>query len=243
MHTLRFGDYEYIFEYDTEEEFEKRRRDVLKTHREVIQIEAEIEREKREFNRAKEVLDKFANKRDYCKLTWYELEAKFIQSEKQLKTIEATMYKAYASTFKSLQECFERTSVDEIVDYNDFVDFLKNHGADEETVSEHLSYVNLFLKYAVNHKLITNQSRQGLSSLKKEKNKKIENIEEYMAKIHSKKILTVQELEDKYSIAKTTQQQYRGRMHDPLPYHQTVQNGKITYSVQEVERWLENQHK
>ena len=68
-------------------------------------------------------------------------------------------------------------------------------------------------------------------------------IEKQMRKLHSKKYITVPEFSAIYNIGKTSQQNYRGRLHDPLPYHQKVANGKITYIVEEVEQWLENQHK
>jgi ABC-type transporter lipoprotein component MlaA len=68
-------------------------------------------------------------------------------------------------------------------------------------------------------------------------------IEKHMKKIHSKKYITVQEMIEIYNISKTSQQNYRGRRNDPLPYHQKVQRGNITYIVEEVEEWLENQHK
>ena len=68
-------------------------------------------------------------------------------------------------------------------------------------------------------------------------------IEKNMAKLHSKKNLTVKDFEEKYNMSKTSQQNYRSRLYDPLPYHQKVQGGNITYVVEEVERWLENQHK
>ncbi len=68
-------------------------------------------------------------------------------------------------------------------------------------------------------------------------------IEKNMAKLHGKKNLTVKDFEEKYNMSKTSQQNYRSRLYDPLPYHQKVQGGNITYVVEEVERWLENQHK
>jgi hypothetical protein len=64
-----------------------------------------------------------------------------------------------------------------------------------------------------------------------------------MTKIQSKKYITVKEFSEIYSISKTSQQNYRGRIHDPLPYHQKVEGGKISYIVEEVKNWLENQHK
>lgn len=68
-------------------------------------------------------------------------------------------------------------------------------------------------------------------------------IEKQMKKIQSKKYITVKEFTDIYNTSKTSQQNYRGRMHDPLPYHQKVAGGKIVYVVDEVEKWFENQHK
>lgn len=65
----------------------------------------------------------------------------------------------------------------------------------------------------------------------------------YMAKIQAKKYITVKEFEEIYSVSKNSQQNYRGRIHDPLPYHQKVLRGNILYNVEEVEQWLENQYK
>lgn len=77
----------------------------------------------------------------------------------------------------------------------------------------------------------------------KEKNSEVIEIEKKMALIHSKQFLSVKEFAEKYNISKTSQQNYRSRIHDPLPYHQKVESGKITYIVKEVEKWLENQHR
>ena len=64
-----------------------------------------------------------------------------------------------------------------------------------------------------------------------------------MTKIHTKENITVKEFEIKYNVSKSSQQQYRGRLYDPLPYHQKVRKGKIVYVVEEVEKWFKNQHK
>jgi len=78
---------------------------------------------------------------------------------------------------------------------------------------------------------------------KEEQYKEVLDIEQQMKKIQAKKNITVKEFVDIYSIGKTSQQNYRGRIHDPLPYHQKVEGGKITYNVEEVEQWFDNQHK
>jgi len=68
-------------------------------------------------------------------------------------------------------------------------------------------------------------------------------IEKEMAKIQAKKYITVKDFSEIYNISKTSQQNYRERLNDPLPYHQKVEKGKIVYVVKEIEQWFENQHK
>ena len=70
-----------------------------------------------------------------------------------------------------------------------------------------------------------------------------DDIEVYMAKIQSKKYITVKEFSEIYNVSISSQQNYRGRIYDPLPYHQKVFRGNITYIVSEIEKWLENQYK
>lgn len=56
-----------------------------------------------------------------------------------------------------------------------------------------------------------------------------------------KKFLTVKELENMYSISQSQQKGLRGRIKNPLPYYQEMENGKISYKVSEVEEWKNNQ--
>lgn len=78
---------------------------------------------------------------------------------------------------------------------------------------------------------------------KQDQSEEVLQIEKNMARLHGKAYLSVKEFEEKYNMSKSSQQQYRSRLYDPLPYHQKVEGGKITYIVDEVERWFENQHK
>ena len=49
------------------------------------------------------------------------------------------------------------------------------------------------------------------------------------------------ELEKRFDIKKRSQKSYRGRIKNPLPYHQDVENGKIRYKVSEIEDWMSQQ--
>lgn len=61
--------------------------------------------------------------------------------------------------------------------------------------------------------------------------------------LQEKEVITVREFKILYGKSPESQKNLRGRIHDPLPYQQTVKNGKITYKKDEVKNWLDNQHK
>lgn len=77
----------------------------------------------------------------------------------------------------------------------------------------------------------------------KDKNKEVLKLEEKMREIQVKKFITVRDFEKIYNISSSSQKGLRGRLNDPIPYHQKVQGGKIVYVVEEVEKWFENQYK
>lgn len=78
---------------------------------------------------------------------------------------------------------------------------------------------------------------------KKEQYMEVLDIEEQMRKIQVKKNITRKEFAEIYNISISSQDVYRGRLYDPLPYHQKVAGGKVVYVVDEVEKWFANQHK
>ena len=63
-----------------------------------------------------------------------------------------------------------------------------------------------------------------------------------MSIIQTKKYITVKEFTKKYNKSKTAQQTARGRLYDPLPYHQQGKDCMITYDVSEVDIWIDNQN-
>jgi len=132
-------------------------------------------------------------------------------------------------------------------DYEEMKEFTRPN---EEELEEKIE--NQFYKYREVHSdlwtLYVSKYDKPLVKLNnllsdKEQYDEIKEIEKEMVKLNNKKYLTVKEFSEKYNISKTSQQNYRGRLYDPLPYHQKVMNGKITYLVEEVEKWFENQHK
>lgn len=84
-----------------------------------------------------------------------------------------------------------------------------------------------------------------LNSLLKyeDKYKEVLDIEAQMRKIQAKKYITTDEMVEIYNISISSQRDFRGRLNDPLPFNQKKFRGKITYTVEEIEKWLKNQGK
>jgi hypothetical protein len=101
----------------------------------------------------------------------------------------------------------------------------------------------LFLNKAFEEIEKDRNDKIDFDQLKRDAEQEILDVKKNMAKIQAKKIISVREFTDIYGDSKTTQQNYRGRMHDPLPYEQKVEGGKVTYIVEKVEQWKANQYK
>lgn len=84
----------------------------------------------------------------------------------------------------------------------------------------------------------------NLNSLldKKDKVKEVLDIEQQMKKIQAKKYISVKEFKEIYGYSPEWQKNRRSRIHNSLPYIQTVSGGKITYDVKEVENWFKNEN-
>jgi len=96
--------------------------------------------------------------------------------------------------------------------------------------------------YNIEEALILKHAKQEDDFISKI-NLTLNSTENDIIKIQAKKYITVKEFSEIYNIQKTSQQNYRARLNDPLPYHQKVEGGKIVYVVEEVEKWFDNQHR
>lgn len=76
----------------------------------------------------------------------------------------------------------------------------------------------------------------------KEKYNEVLEIEKEMTKIQAKKIITVKEFKEIYGYSPEWQKNRRSRINSALPYIQTVEGGKVTYNVKEVNNWFENEN-
>lgn len=60
--------------------------------------------------------------------------------------------------------------------------------------------------------------------------------------IQDKKYINVKEFQLVYGYSPEWQKNRRSRMYNTLPYIQTVEGGKITYNVKDVNIWFENEN-
>ena len=164
LFKMKTEDYEFVFEYDTPDEFEK----YLKLAKE---SQESIEEKKRLYLAVNSRVETQA-KKDFGKyLNFTDLEFKFVESKKKLEKVNKSTYKAYSATFNKLKEYFRKKEVAAITmdDYEDFREFLaKNQGIKNITINAHMNYINNFLEYAVKRKLIPENNIQGLETLKEE---------------------------------------------------------------------------
>ncbi len=75
---------------------------------------------------------------------------------------------------------------------------------------------------------------------KEDRYQEVLEIEKEMTKLQAKKYITVKEFSEIYGFSADWQKNRRGRIHDHLPFRQTLNKGKITYEVKEIETWFEN---
>lgn len=86
-----------------------------------------------------------------------------------------------------------------------------------------------------------NRLQKELQALK-ENHEQI-NREALIKEIQAKRYLSPKELAIlKTDMSISSQQTYRGRLRDKIPFHQKGRDCKITYDIKEVEVWIENQN-
>lgn len=76
---------------------------------------------------------------------------------------------------------------------------------------------------------------------KQEQIKEVTDLEQEMKVLQIKKYVSPKELSKLLPKMSISQQQgYRGRLKDKIPYHQSKSRGGITYIVEDVKEWMEN---
>ncbi len=82
----------------------------------------------------------------------------------------------------------------------------------------------------------------------KDQNQELLDLQKQVLNTHTKRYITVSEFTERYNYSATQQKGFRGRLNDPLMFLQNktdshgnpISGGKITYDVDVVEKWLDN---
>jgi integrase len=164
MFKMEFGDYKYIFEYDTKEELEDYIKITMATHEQASQI-------RDRHTVVRHLIENEEVKPKKEGITFADLEIKFIASKKRVDKVSASTYKAYASTFKKAISFFRKTKIESIgiEDYEEFRDYLSEElEMKNKTINNHTTYINFFLDFAVTYKLISENNISGLEKLRED---------------------------------------------------------------------------
>jgi len=169
LFQIKQGDYELIFEYDTVDEL----KEILEATK---ATQEQINATMQQYTTVQYTLEKGANKiPDSRGLNFNDLEIKFVEAKRKSGKVGKSTYKAYASTFKKLQEFFKKKSIDSLTveDYEEFREYLaKKHKLKNKTINNHMVYVNTFLEFGVNRQLLKFNPVKALESLSEELSEK-----------------------------------------------------------------------
>ena len=193
MFTLQKGSYKLIFEYDTHEELVE----ILKMNN-IQNISEEIETfEKTNLLLEHEVKNKNNNLINNIKYIGFrELEILFVAAKKEeakktQKKVKDSTYTKYAQTFSDLKNFFKDKDINKISkeDFENFRDSFIKKGRKNTTTNEKMMYLNIFLKFALEEKLIRENKATNIKTLFVEEVKKELFINEDLKNIfNSKKI-------------------------------------------------------
>ena len=193
MFTLQKGSYKLIFEYDTHEELVE----ILKMNN-IQNISEEVETfEKTNLLLEHEVKNKNNNLINNIKdIGFRELEILFVAAKKEeakktQKKVKDSTYTKYAQTFSDLKNFFKDKDINKISkeDFENFRDSFIKKGRKNTTTNEKMMYLNIFLKFALEEKLIRENKATNIKTLFVEEVKKELFINEDLKNIfNSKKI-------------------------------------------------------
>lgn len=170
MFTLEKEDYKLIFEYETQEE--------LKELLELNNLLKSNSNELQKFEHTNKLLKNESTKQ-LEKINFYKLETLFINAKKEeakktQRKVKESTYTKYAQTFSNLKKFFDTEEIDNITQarFESFRDSFVKRGLKNSTSNEKMMYLNIFLNYALENKLIRENKATNIKTLFVEEVKK-----------------------------------------------------------------------
>lgn len=196
MYTLEKGDYKFICEYDTFEEYKEIHEMAQKDYQHFVN-------EKMKFEQVQKTLVNIHHKveDEEYKITFSELEYLFIEDCKEEESVKKSSFKAYHGVFNKLKFFFEDKPITTITinDFKAFRRYLKtiitNRKAplSNSTINEIMLYTNMFIEYAIANKHIKENNIKAIKNLK-ETSKTKDNFSDKQVL----EIINSKEFDDKY---------------------------------------------
>ena len=136
--------------------------------------------DKNELNEITKKLDNFTLQntkpieQEKVKITFQELENLFLKQKEKVGKIGISSIKMYKATFKDLKEYFKDIDINllKYQDYENFQNFLIEKKLNNKTINNKITYLKMFLDYALKFELIEKNLSTNLEMLKEEMLKK-----------------------------------------------------------------------
>ena len=165
MFTLKDGDYQYIFEYETNEELEEHLTIINKTC-----LQKDIVKSEKILNEIDETSKKIEDNK--LQLTFAKLEILFIKQKKEdeketQKIVKETTWTKWQQVFNDLKFFFDVKNLEDITLENlkDFRKSLIEKGLSPLVINEKIMYLRIFLDFAILKKHLKDNKAKELEDL------------------------------------------------------------------------------
>ena len=165
MFTLKDGDYQYIFEYETNEELEEHLTIINKTC-----LQKDIVKSEKILNEIDETSKKIEDNK--LQLTFAKLEILFIKQKKEdeketQKIVKETTWTKWQQVFNDLKIFFDVKNLEDITLENlkDFRKSLIEKGLSPLVINEKIMYLRIFLDFAILKKHLKDNKAKELEDL------------------------------------------------------------------------------
>lgn len=167
----------------------------------------------------------------------------------ELSTGDENSYRAEKDGYTTEAEEDEASNAFEDWAYHDALRVIEEANAIVKNVDDYadlvaanasiVEYREVILVYETNHNI---ELKNEIESLKHIIIDLAGKVTDSIAKIPTseKKLITVKEFEELYSVNEEAQRKLRGRYNDPLPHEQYMERGKILYDIKKIDKWREN---
>lgn len=180
MFAFEKGDYKFVFEYETMEEFREGVRLAQETYKQLhehIDSDAIAKNEAlmNEIRQAsfmgtpthKSHIESISFEEYQRGITFEDLEIRFVASKQKSEKVGDSTFKAYATAFDKLKRYFKARPIKtlDIFDFEEHRDYLRGQ-IKPKTINNHMVYVSMFMDFAEKYGWVDKNHAKGIETLK-----------------------------------------------------------------------------